>query len=64
MENFEMIFDVKAYRFTHEPTGYVLNAEELFYNEDAVIAADIYAGTGVKVDDFYIQVLRDTIVPF
>lgn len=59
-----MIFDVKAYRFTHEPSGYVLNAEELFYNEDAVIAADIYAGTGVKVDDFFIQTLRDTTESF
>lgn len=64
MENFEMIFDVKAYRFTHEPTGFTLNAEELFYNDNEAIIEQISTATGVEVDDLFIEVLRDTIVPF
>lgn len=59
-----MIFDVQRYQFVHEPSGYVLNGEELFYNEDHAIAELIREGTGVWVDDFFIQTLRDTTEPF
>lgn len=64
MENFEMVFDVKKFQFTHTPTGYVLNGEYMFYNDNRTIAEDIFAGTGVEVDDFFVQTLKDTVVPF
>lgn len=56
-----MVFDLKTYQFTHEPTGFVLHAEDVMMESNGVIRLIIYGGTGVWVDDFYVDVLRDTI---
>lgn len=65
MENFDLTFDVKTFTFTHEPTGYTLNAESLFYYDNPqLVIDDIREGTGVEVDEFFVSVLKDTVVPF
>ena len=59
-----MIFDVKKYSFIHEPTGYTLWAERLWIESDDTLIEDIATATGVEVDDFFLDVLRDTVSPF
>ena len=61
MEDFGMTFDLKTYQFTDEETGFVLHAEDVMMLEDDLVIDMILAGTGVKVDDFFVDVLRDTI---
>ena len=61
MENFELLYDIKSYSFYHEGTGYVLHAEYVMMNENRTVIEEILAGTGVEVDEFFIEVLRDTI---
>ena len=61
MNDFEFTFDTRSYQFTHEPTGYILHAEDVMMLEDSEIIEKILAGTKIQVDDFFIEVLRDTI---
>jgi hypothetical protein len=61
MENFELLFDIKSYSFYHEGTGYVLHAEYVMLNDNRTVVEEILAGTGVEVDEFFVEVLRDTI---
>ena len=61
MSDFDMIYDLKSYQFVHQETGFVLHAEDVMMYDNSQIIADILAGTGVEVDDLYIDVLRDTI---
>jgi hypothetical protein len=56
-----MTFDLKAYRFTHGPTGFILNGEDAMMLKNDLLIDLIEAGTGERVDDLYIEVLRDTI---
>ena len=61
MENFGLTFDMRSYQFTDEETGFVLHAEDVMMLEDGLVIDLILAGTGVKVDSFFVDVLRDTI---
>lgn len=61
MGNFELVYDIKSYSFYHEGTDYVLHAEYVMMNDNRTVVEEIYAGTGVEVDDLFIDVLRDTI---
>lgn len=61
MNNFGLVFDHKRYQFVDEETGFVLHAEDVMMEEDEVVIDMILAGTGVKVDPFFVQVLRDTV---
>jgi hypothetical protein len=61
MENFELLFDIASYSFYHEGTGYVLHAEYVMMNDTRTVIEEILAGTGIEVDEFYVEVLRDTI---
>lgn len=61
MENFDFIFDLKSYQFIDENSGFILHAEDVMMEENETVIALIHAGTGVRVDDFFIEVLRDTI---
>ena len=61
MENFGMTFDMRSYQFTDEETGFVLHAEDVMMSDNGTVIDLILAGTGVKVDDFFVEVLRDTI---
>lgn len=61
MEDFELVYDIKHFDFYHESTGYVLHAEYVMLNDNRTVVEEIYAGTGVEVDEFFVEVLRDTI---
>ncbi len=61
MEDFELVYDIKLFNFYHESTGYVLHAEYVMLNDNRTVVEEILAGTGVEVDEFYVDVLRDTI---
>lgn len=61
MENFGMIFDIKSYRFTDENSGFIINGEDVMMLKSSLLIDIIENGTGVRVDDFFIDVLRDTI---
>jgi hypothetical protein len=61
VNNFDMIFDIKTYRFTHPESGFVINGEDVMMLKNDLLIDIIEAGTGVVVDDLYIEVLRDTV---
>lgn len=61
MENFGMVFNMQSYQFVHEPSGFVLHAEDVMMFDNSQIIEDILAGTWVEVDDLFVDVLRDTI---
>lgn len=61
MEDFGMTFDLASYQFTDEETGFVLHAEDVMMEETQTIVHRIFAGTGVMVDELFIEVLRDTV---
>jgi hypothetical protein len=56
-----MIFDMQSYRFTHPESGFVINGEDVMMLKNDLLIDLIEAGTGERVDDLYIDVLRDTI---
>lgn len=60
MEDFGLMFDLRSYQF-HDDNGYTLHAEFVMMNENNTVIEEILAGTGVEVDDFFVEVLRDTI---
>lgn len=60
MENFGLMFDMRSYQF-YDDNGYTLHAEFVMMEDNYRIIDDIQAGTGVRVDDFFVDVLRDTI---
>lgn len=61
MENFELLYDLRALQFIDEASGWTLNAEYVMMNDTRTVIEEIYAGTGVEVDEFFVEVLRDTI---
>lgn len=61
MEDFGLMFDVRTFNFYDEDSGYVLHAEYVMMNENRTVIEEILAGTGVEVDDFFVEVLRDTV---
>lgn len=61
MEDLELTFDVRGYQFVHPETGYVLYAESVMMNEDNEVIEKIYAGTGIKVGESFIEMLRNVI---
>lgn len=60
MEDFGLTFDMRSYQFTDD-NGYVLHAEYVMMNDTKTVIEEILAGTGVEVDEFFVEVLRDTI---
>lgn len=60
MEDFGLLYDVQTHQFTDD-NGYVLHAEYVMMNDDRTVIEEILAGTGVEVDELFIEVLRDTI---
>lgn len=61
MEDFGLMFDVRTFNFYDEESGYTLHAEYVMMNENRTVIEEILAGTGVEVDDLFIEVLRDTV---
>lgn len=61
MDNFGLLFDRRTHEFIDENSGYILHAENVMINDTQAVIDDILAGTGVEVDDFFIEVMRDTI---
>ena len=60
MEDFGLMFDLRSYQF-YDDNGYTLHAEFVMMEDNYRIIDDIQAGTGVRVDDFFVEVLRDTV---
>lgn len=60
-DNLIMVYDVRSMEFIDEATNTILSAQFIMLSDTATVIETIYEKTGVEVDDFYIEVLRDTI---
>lgn len=60
MDDIELFYDTRAHEFTND-NGYTLHAEFIMLNDTRTVIEEILAGTGIEVDEFFVEILRDTV---
>ena len=61
MEDHGFTYNVDFNLFTHDATGFPLSGDFILVTDNDEVIITIYNGTGVEVDDDFIEALRSLV---